>query len=600
MADAGIPNIVLGPRLGGGAFGDVFRGRHETLHVEVAVKLVKADVAAAGVDDALREARLMARLDHPNLLRILDAGRGAQGQLYLVLELMDGTCRELRRLPAERAVHLLRQLLAGLQALHDARILHRDIKPANCLLRARDDRVKLADLGIAMEQMSRSQQFVERAGTLPFMAPELFDPIPAFTPASDLYALGMTMQCMLREADPFPRGHIDEVVQWIRRGPPLKTSERRPDLPPDLGALIDQLTARVPGDRPRSAADALARLPSIRPVVAQAVDADRRATVAPTVGAWVLGAEVPRGGNFREFAVSHARSGAPGRLALLQHRRPLSNASALILASAERASRLTHPGIGEVIDWGLHDGRAFVVTRPQGRSLSSLVESGGPLDELEAVELAATLADALAYLHGEGLVYQVVIPDLAVLAGDARSAQLAWPMFCAPIGSSSNPDPAAALTITVPRFAAPETLVRPSRAREAGERADGGDRPEKVDRYEIEDELSTQPIAEVIHPSSDLYGLGETLYYLIAGRPAFSATPYVMALVLEKMRGPARLRDAVPDVTAPTAQLVARLTAPRPEDRPASAATVRDELMRIASRLGATLRFDHRERSDGI
>ena len=165
---AAIPNVVLGDRIGDGAFGHVYRGRHRTLDVDVAVKLVSVDVLP-DIDGVLKEARLMARLDHPNLLRVFDAGR-TNGNIYLVLELMDTTCGEFRQVPPDRAVDLTLQLLAGLQALHDARVLHRDIKPANCLVRARDGRVKLADLGIASDESTRSSHAHDLAGTLPFMA----------------------------------------------------------------------------------------------------------------------------------------------------------------------------------------------------------------------------------------------------------------------------------------------------------------------------------------------------------------------------------------------------------------------------------------------
>jgi serine/threonine-protein kinase len=110
--------------------------------------------------------------------------------------------------------------------------------------------------------------------------------------------------------------------------------------------------------------------------------------------------------------------------------------------------------------------------------------------------------------------------------------------------------------------------------------------PRTVGRYQVDADLSTAPAGSRVEPTLDLYGLGETLYYLLAGRPAFSDTPDIMRLVLEKMRGPARVREAVPAVTGPTAQLIADLTAPLPADRPASAAAVRDELTRIAARLG--------------
>jgi serine/threonine protein kinase len=504
----------------------------------------------------------MARLDHPNLLRIFDAGRSASGPLYLVLELMDGTCARYRRLEPTRALDLTVQLLAGLQALHDARVLHRDIKPANCLVRDRDQRVKLADLGIAIERATKTYQVADASGTLPFMAPELFDVPARFSPGSDLYALGITLQCMVLEADPFPRTSQTEIMAWIFSGERANVAAQRPDLPIGLTTVIERLSARSPVDRPPSAAAALAQLSaSPTPLTSPASDLS---TTLEMIGPWLLGQQTHGDGNFARYAVTHAKTGAPGRLAALRPGRPLSEQSSLMLASAQRAAKLSHQGIVDVIDWGTHAGRAYVVTRPQGQSLRRVIESSGAMGELEAVELARGLADALAYLHGEGLVYQILTPQSAVLAADARSAQLAWPLFCVPIGSSSDPASGALMHIAVPRFAAPESLARPS--------------------SRAEDAVGATAV-RAIQPSVDLYGLGETLYYLIAGKPAFSNTPFMTTLLLEKMRGPADLRAVAPSTTAPTAQLVAELTAPYAQQRPPTAAAVRDELARIATRL---------------
>ena len=553
-----IPNVVIGERLGGGGFGDVYRGFHAVLTVPVAVKIVSRELGSASGEEALNEAGLMARLDHPNLLRIFDAGRTPEGRLYLVLELMDGHCAGLHRIAPAEAGDVLRQLLAGLQALHAARVLHRDIKPANILRRQRDARIKLADLGIAIAHATVPDVGVQLAGTTPFMAPELFRG-GGFSPRTDLYAVGVTMQCLVLDRNPFPSAPT-AAMAWAMNGPASRVAAQRPDLPAPLARLIDDLSSRDGGLRPASASDALARLSPTSALV------PTLGATAPTlprlgdamVGAWVLGAEVPRDGNFREFVVSHGATGAAGRLALLKPRCPLQDASPLIVASAQRAARLQHPGIVDVVDWGIHDERAFVVTRPQGRSLMEIVEASRPLDELEAVGIARSIADALAYVHAAGLVYQVVHPGLIVIAADGRTAQLAWPRFCLPTGTDlASAD--ARLAIAVPRFAAPESLARPPR---------GGDAP---------------PL--LADPTFDLYGLGETLFYLLAGRPAYSGTTNMTALVLEKMRHPARIRDAVPAVTGPTAQLIADLTAPLAADRPRTAAAVRDELDRIAERL---------------
>jgi serine/threonine protein kinase len=122
--------VDVGPLLGRGGFAAVYRGRHRALDTDVAVKIVETPPGdAPAVERVLREARLMARLDHPNLLRIYDAGRlGAS--IYLVLEMMDGgSLLGLRKVPAGTLTDLAQQLPAGLQALHEANVLHRDVKP---------------------------------------------------------------------------------------------------------------------------------------------------------------------------------------------------------------------------------------------------------------------------------------------------------------------------------------------------------------------------------------------------------------------------------------------------------------------------------------
>ena len=93
-----------------------------------------------------------------------------------------------------------------------------------------------------------------------------------------------------------------------------------------------------------------------------------------------------------------------------------------------------------------------------------------------------------------------------------------------PIGATTDPAERTPLHISVPRFAAPESLVRPSRATQPAAAED------------------SSPSVTGIQPAVDLYGLGEVLFYLIAGRPAFSDTPYLTALLVEKMRGPADRR----------------------------------------------------------
>src|SRR5262249_39948675 len=156
--------------------------------------------------------------------------------------------------------------------------------------------------------------------------------------------------------EPFPRGAISEVLDWVRAGQRPRLSEHRPDLPPRLSAVVDRMLAMAPDDRPQDAAEALAAI-TAAPAVVIAAGTRETVTERPRIGPWVLGARVQSDRNWHAFAVNHARTGAPARLSQLQSDAFLAASGDLILASAERASRLDHPGILPVIDWGIENER---------------------------------------------------------------------------------------------------------------------------------------------------------------------------------------------------------------------------------------------------
>jgi serine/threonine-protein kinase len=166
--------------------------------------------------------------------------------------------------------------------------------------------IKLADLGIAADWVTVAANY-DWAGTVPFMAPELFEHPPRYSPASDIYALGVTLACLLLSSDPFPSGNFDALRDWALNGTRPQVTSLRPDLPPMLARLVDRMMSPRLKDRPGSAAEALATLsgveaipPTVGPVSAsiESTLAHSRALPRPSeeqirettrIGAWELG-----------------------------------------------------------------------------------------------------------------------------------------------------------------------------------------------------------------------------------------------------------------------------------------------------------------------
>jgi hypothetical protein len=190
------PDYEILGEVAGGGMGMVFVARQPRLDRKVAIKILRPEQATAiAAERFLAEGRTLARLDHPNIVRVYDAGE-ADGLLYCVMEYVEGEtlAQRLSRGPLSKAeaLRLAEELLSALSAAHAIGIVHRDVKPANIFLR--DRHALLGDFGIASwralpgeDPLTTPGQLV---GTLRYMGPEQRDGLPA-TPRTDVYAAGM-------------------------------------------------------------------------------------------------------------------------------------------------------------------------------------------------------------------------------------------------------------------------------------------------------------------------------------------------------------------------------------------------------------------------
>lgn len=246
--------VIEGP-LGQGGMGSVYIARDERLGRRVAIKVVGAAMASVeGRKRLIREARLMAAVDHPGIVPIYELGEHGD-EVYIVMELvrgrsLSGLLSEVGAAPAEAVAAVGIGIAAAAAAAHEAGILHRDIKPMNVMLR-RDGVIKVLDFGIAKladaEQMTALTRPGAVAGTPTYLAPELLNGAQA-SPASDIWALGVTLAELGTGALPFKARSLVELILSVTTLP-ADTSALRSEA---LRAIIDKMLRKKPGERPAS------------------------------------------------------------------------------------------------------------------------------------------------------------------------------------------------------------------------------------------------------------------------------------------------------------------------------------------------------------
>lgn len=236
--------------LGQGGFAEVYLGEHIHLHTHVAVKVLQTKLADEDVLAFKREAQTVARLLHPNIVRVLDFG--VEDTIpYLVMDYApNGTLRNAfakgSQIPLPTVVSFTKQVAEALQYAHDQRLIHRDIKPENMLL-GRNGEALLSDFGIALvQQSSRSQSAQNIAGTIAYMAPEQIQAHPCA--ASDQYALGIVVYEWLCGTRPFG-GSYSEIAVKQSLVPPPPLHIYTPTLSPAVEQVVMHALQKDPRQR---------------------------------------------------------------------------------------------------------------------------------------------------------------------------------------------------------------------------------------------------------------------------------------------------------------------------------------------------------------
>jgi serine/threonine protein kinase len=336
--------------LGRGGTAEVWKAEDDALGRSVALKLVtvQTDESSARAGE---EARLLARLSHPSIVPVYDAGTDEHGRPWVVMELVEGETLSdtIGRgpIPSERTAVIGASVAQALAYCHAQGLVHRDVKPGNVLI-GNDGRVRLTDFGIArLVDAARVTSTGMMVGTASFLAPEQVAGETVGPPA-DVYALGLVLlECLTGQRE-YAGSTVEVALARLHRQPVVPE-----DLPAGWSGLLRAMTAREPADRPlpAEAADELTAIANggqattamAAPTVA-AARVDRTQVLSQTRVAPVPAAPVPAAPVSRPVAVARpARSPWPWVLGLLA-------AVALIGAGAVYASQQGETGPLPAVD----------------------------------------------------------------------------------------------------------------------------------------------------------------------------------------------------------------------------------------------------------
>jgi serine/threonine-protein kinase len=276
----------LEERLGEGGMGEVWRARHRMLARAAAIKLIRPALAQDGLAGASeearrrfeREAQAIASLRSPHTVNLFDFGVAADGAFYYVMELLEGfdlekLVRQHGPVPAERAIHLLRQVCHSLSEAESNGLVHRDIKPANifvCRYGQDVDFVKVLDFGLVKTMHDTSEGSPDTTaensirGTPAFIAPEQVLGTTEADGRTDIYATGCVAYWLLTGQTVFTATTSMALLLEHVHSVPVPPSERTElAIPPALDALVLSCLEKDPNARPQSAAELSRRLGEI-------------------------------------------------------------------------------------------------------------------------------------------------------------------------------------------------------------------------------------------------------------------------------------------------------------------------------------------------
>lgn len=278
-----------------GGMGAVYRGKHILMDKRVAIKVLRPSLA---VDDHVvarfsREAKAASRISHPHAVSVTDFGEAESGVVFLVMEYLDGrTLKDVIKsqgpMPLDQVSEILRQVAGALDAAHEQGVVHRDLKSDNIMISDTKggEWAKVLDFGIAKIQQPEGVRDIDITaanlviGTPQYMSPEQCSQSGPIDARSDVYSLGIIVYEMLAGRVPFTGESPTVIMMKQVQDEPPSILEARPDLPPEVGKILERTLAKQPDDRFQTAGELSKALADIAAEVEASTVVGAPATVA--------------------------------------------------------------------------------------------------------------------------------------------------------------------------------------------------------------------------------------------------------------------------------------------------------------------------------